>query len=89
MGPGPFAAGDAPTLGDCALTPFIVLLKRTVFPHFDEIPDPTAAGGRLTTWWQAIQEHPQCRKSAEEYDVTLAEFLEWLMKRLAEREQQA
>jgi glutathione S-transferase len=88
MGSGPFAAGDAPTIGDCALTPFIVLLKRTVFPHFDEIPDPTEAGGRLTTWWQAIQDHAGCRKNADAYDVVLEEFLKWLYQRLAERARQ-
>jgi glutathione S-transferase len=85
MGPGPFAAGDAPTLGDCALTPFIVLLKRTIFPFFDEIPDPTAAGGRLSDWWQAIQANPGCRKAADEYDAALEEFLKWLRDRLARR----
>jgi maleylpyruvate isomerase len=88
MGSGPFAAGDAPTIGDCALTPFIVLLKRTVFPHFDEIQDPTEAGGRLTTWWQAIQDHAGCRKNADAYDVVLEEFLKWLYQRLAERARQ-
>ena len=34
MGPGPFAAGDRPSIGDCALTPFIIMLKHTVLPFF-------------------------------------------------------
>jgi glutathione S-transferase len=85
MGPGPFAAGDAPTIGDCALTPFIVLLKRTIFPFFEEVPDPTEAGGRLTTWWLAIQEHAGCREAADEYDKALEEFLKWLWDMLAKR----
>lgn len=85
MGPGPFAVGDVPTIGDCALTPFIVMLKRTVFPHFDEVQDPTEAGGRLTTWWQAIQAHPGCSKAADEYDQALEEFLKWLWDMLAKR----
>jgi glutathione S-transferase len=89
MGPGPFAAGEAPTIGDCALTPFIVLLKRTVFPHFDEISDPTDAGGRLTTWWQAIQGHAGCKRNADAYDAALEEFLTWLHKMLDARERQS
>ena len=76
MGPGPFAAGDAPSIGDCALAPFIILLKQTVFPYFDEIPDPTAGEGRLATWWKAIQDHPECREAVDECDVALKEFLE-------------
>jgi glutathione S-transferase len=87
MGPGPFAVGETPTIADCALTPFIVLLKRTIFPFFDEVQDPTDAGGRLTVWWQAIREHPGCRDAADEYDAALEEFLKWLWARLAERNQ--
>ena len=34
MGPGPFAAGDQPSIGDCAAAPFIILLKQSVFPFF-------------------------------------------------------
>jgi glutathione S-transferase len=85
MAPGPFAAGKTPAIGDCALTPFIILLKRTVFPFFDEVQDPTTAGGRLTAWWQAIQDHPVCRESADGYDKALEEFLKWLWDMLAKR----
>jgi glutathione S-transferase len=85
MAPGSFAAGPGPTIGDCALTPFIVLLKRTIFPFFAEVPDPTTTGGRLTAWWQAIQDHPVCRKSAEDYDQALEKFLLWLRDMMAKR----
>ena len=85
MGPGPFAAGETPTLGDCALTPFIIMLKHTIFPFFEEIPDPTETGGRLQDWWQAVQAHPTCVKSADEYDRALEEFLKWLWDMLAKR----
>lgn len=85
MGPGPFAAGDAPSFGDCALVPFIVMLKRSVFANFPEVVDPTEAGGRITEWWQAVQEHPICKKSADEYDAALEAFLKWLDERLAKR----
>jgi glutathione S-transferase len=85
MGPGPFAAGDAPSLGDCAAAPFLVLLKRTVFPHFEEIPDPTETNDRLRVWWQALQAHEGCRSAIEEYDTALEKFLEFLMERLSQR----
>jgi glutathione S-transferase len=84
MGPGPFAVGDAPTMGDCALVPFIVLLKRTVFANFEEVADPTQHG-RMADWWAAIQSDPGCSKNAREYDVALEEFLKWLMDMLAKR----
>jgi glutathione S-transferase len=82
MGEGGFAAGDQPSIGDCALAPFIILLKQSVFPHFDEIPDPTEGDGRLAEWWQAIQSHPGCSESVAECDAALKEFLEYLMKRI-------
>ena len=85
MGAGPFAVGDAPTIGDCALVPFIVMLKRSVFSNFPEVADPTEAGGRIADWWQAVQDHPVCKKSADEYDVALEAFLKWLYEMLAKR----
>lgn len=88
MGPGPFAAGDSPSMGDCALVPFIIMLKRSVFANFPEVADPTAAGGRIAEWWQAIQDHPVCKQSADEYDVALEVFLKWLHEMLAKRAQQ-
>lgn len=87
MGPGPFAAGDSPSLGDCAAGPFLVLLKRTVFPYFDEIPDPTESNERLRIWWNALQEHAGCRAALDEYDSALEEFLKFLMERLRQRAQ--
>ena len=85
MGHGPFAAGDTPTLGDCALAPFIGLLKRTVFANFEEVADPTVGDRRLATWWQALEAHPVCKKSIDEYDEELETFLKWLYARIAER----
>ncbi len=85
MGPGPFAAGDTPTLGDCALAPFIGMLKHTVFPNFEEVIDPTVGTGRLATWWQAMQDHAACRKNIDAYDAALEVFLKWLYEMLAKR----
>jgi glutathione S-transferase len=85
MGPGPFAAGDAPSLGDCAAAPFLLLLKRTVFPFFDEIPDPTETHPRLITWWQALHNDTACREALDECDQALESFLTSLMERLRQR----
>ncbi len=87
MGPGPFAVADTPTLGDCALAPFIVMLKETIFSNFSEVADPTEGSGRLADWWQAVQEHEVCKKNIDAYDVALKEFLKWLYDMLAKREQ--
>lgn len=88
MGPGPFCAGEQPTLGDCALAPFIGMLKQTIFPFFEEIPDPTIGDGRLAIWWDALLGHPDCKKAIEAYDEELERFLKWLQDFLAKREQQ-
>ena len=82
MSDGPFAAGDTPSLGDCALGPFVVLLKRTVFSVFQEIPDPTDSGGSLDAWWTAMQDNDLCSQSLAAYDDALESFLKWLMKRI-------
>jgi glutathione S-transferase len=74
MGPGPFCAGGVPTLGDCALGTYMQLLKNVVFPAFDSIADPTAAGG-LANWWQAMQAHPVCKPALDEYGRAVDEFM--------------
>lgn len=86
MGPGPFAVGTEPTLGDCALAPFIGMLKRTVFANFDEVSDPTTGDGRLADWWQAALEHPVCRRNIDAYDEALESFLKWLYDMMAKRD---
>jgi len=85
MGPGPFAAGEQPSLGDCAAAPFLILLKRTVFPFFEEIPDPTETDERLGVWWTALQQHAECKAALDEYDAELESFLKFLMERLRQR----
>jgi glutathione S-transferase len=85
MGPGPFAAGDTPSLGDCALAPFMIMLKQGIFSNFEEVPDPTEAGGRLQTWWEALQGHEGCKQNIDAYDSALEEFLKWLYEMLAKR----
>ncbi|MBT8441047.1 MAG: glutathione S-transferase family protein [Gammaproteobacteria bacterium] len=74
MGPGAFCVGEVPTLGDCALGPYIQLLKHMIFPAFEAIPDPTL-DGRLATWWRALQDHDLCKTCLDEYDAGVAAFL--------------
>lgn len=84
MGPGPFAAGDTPSLGDCALGPFIVMLQRSIFNNFPEVEDPTTRG-RLGEWWAAMQKHKACKRNLDAYDAALEQFLKWLDQMLAGR----
>ena len=86
MGPGPFAAGDAPSLGDCALGPFIIMLKQNIFAKFEEVVDPTEGDGRLAEWWQAMNDHDGCRKNIDHYNVELEKFLKWLQELMAKRQ---
>ena len=74
MGPGPFCVASEPTLGDCALGPYIKLLKNVVFSTFD-IADPTDGTGRLASWWQAMESHDICKASLDEYGIVVDAFM--------------
>jgi len=74
-GDGPFCVGAEPTLGDCALAPYVMLLKKTVFPTFAEIDDPTEGDGRIAIWWQAIQGNEICKATVDEYSVAIDKFM--------------
>ena len=74
MGPGPFCVASKPTLGDCALGPYIKLLKNVVFAAFD-IADPTDGDGRLANWWQALEAHDICKASLDEYGAAVDAFM--------------
>ncbi len=80
MGEGPFAAGAEPTLGDCALGPHMAMFKVLVFDTFDGISDPTQAGGRLQTWWDAMQGDEVCRGLLEEYAVAFEKMMAYFRK---------
>ncbi len=77
MGDGPFAVGSEPTLGDCALGPHMAMFKVLVFDNFDEIPDPTTQGGRLQTWWEAMQSHDTCRALLDEYTPAFDQMMKY------------
>jgi len=67
MGDGPFAVGSEPTLGDCSLGTHMCMFKVLAFDTFDEVADPTEQGGRLQTWWEAMQGHDICKPFLDEY----------------------
>jgi glutathione S-transferase len=83
MGPGPFAVGNTPTLGDCSAAPHMMLMKKLVFANFSEIEDPTVGNGRLATWWQAIEGNEVCASTVDEYAIAVDGFLKFLIKKVA------
>ncbi len=80
MGDGPFAVGGEPTLGDCALGPHMAMFKVLVFANFAEIPDPTEQGGRLQTWWDAMQGHDTCRVLLDDYAIAFDKMMAYFRK---------
>lgn len=83
MGDGPFCVGDTPTLGDCSLSPYVMLLKKTVFPAFSEVADPTEGDGRLADWWNAIQSHEICKATVDEYATAVDGFMKGMGARIS------
>ena len=82
MGDGPFCVGTEPTLGDCALAPEMMLMKKVIFPNFAPIVDPTEGTGRLARWWQAIEEHPICGETVGEYAHAVDGFMKAMGQRI-------
>ena len=80
MGDGPFAVGAEPTLGDCALGPHMVMFKILAFANFDEIPDPTEQGGRIQTWWEAMQGNDDCKTLLDEYAIAFEQMMAYFRK---------
>jgi glutathione S-transferase len=82
MGDGPFCVGAEPTLGDCALAPHIMLMKKTVFSNLPQIIDPTEGDSRIAQWWAAIQDNPICRETVEEYATAVDSFMKAMGQRI-------
>jgi len=80
MGDGPFSVGAAPTLGDCALGPHMVMFKILAFDNFAEIPDPTEQGGRIQTWWEAMQANDTCKTLLDDYAVAFDQMMAYFRK---------
>jgi glutathione S-transferase len=82
MGEGPFCVGAEPTLGDCALAPHIMLMKKIVFSNLPQIVDPTEGNSRIARWWTAIQENPVCREAVDEYATAVDGFMKAMGQRI-------
>ena len=80
MGDGPFVVGNEPTLGDCALGPHMGMFKVLVFDNFAEIPDPTTQGGRIQTWWEAMQGNDICKPLLDDYAVAFDKMMAYFRK---------
>jgi glutathione S-transferase len=85
MDDGPFCVGAEPTLGDCALAPSMMLMKKVIFPNFEPVADPTQGEGRLARWWQAIEAHPVCGETVGEYGLAVDGFMQAMGKRIINR----
>jgi len=81
MGDGPFCVGTEPTLGDCALAPVLVFMKKALFPVLTGIDAPTGGAGRMATWWQAMQEHEVCGATLDEYSDAVDELMKEIRAR--------
>ncbi len=55
----------------------MAMFKVLVFDNFDEIPDPTTQGGRLQTWWEAMQSHDTCRALLDEYTPAFDQMMKY------------
>lgn len=82
---GPYLAGDSLTIADCALVPFILMLKANTFSAFEEITDPTLGDGPLANWWSAIQDNPVTAEFIDEYQDAFDKFMVYLREMMSKR----
>jgi hypothetical protein len=53
----------------------MAMFKVLVFDNFDEIADPTQQGGRIQTWWDAMQGNDTCRTLLADYSVAFDKMM--------------
>ncbi len=80
MGAGPFCVGATPTFGDCALGPTIAMTRKIITAGQFDIPDPVA-GGRLATWWKAMEKHAVCAEVLNAYGTAFDGFMKMMAAR--------
>jgi glutathione S-transferase len=80
MGSGPFCVGNAPTLGDCALSTSTRMMKVMLAAGNFGIVDPTDSG-RLATWWKAVESHPDCGPVLNAYGEAFGGFMKMMAAR--------
>jgi glutathione S-transferase len=69
----PWAAGDAFTIADAALTPTIFLMTN-LLPMFGA-KTPLENRPRLTAWWAQVQERPSTKKTIGEQQAAMAAMM--------------
>jgi len=80
MGPGPFCVGAAPTLGDCALAPTTVLVRKIIAGGKFDVADPVSTP-RLKAWWQAVEGNADCNGVLAAHTAALEAFLKTMAGR--------
>jgi glutathione S-transferase len=80
MGPGPFCVGATPTLGDCALGPTTVMVRKILAAGNFALPDP-AAGARVATWLKAMEGHADCAGVLTAYGTAFDGFIKMMAAR--------
>ncbi|MEO8223570.1 MAG: glutathione S-transferase family protein [Gammaproteobacteria bacterium] len=80
MGSGPFCVGASPTLGDCALSTSVKMMKVILAAGNFGIADPTESG-RLATWWKAVQADPSCGPVLTDYGNAFEGFMKMMAAR--------
>jgi glutathione S-transferase len=81
MGAGPFVVGGEPTLGDCALYPYTILIKKLVFGNFPTVEDPTTGNGRFAKWWNACNGNSTFSAIGGEYGAAVDGFMKAMAAR--------
>ena len=75
-----FCVGATPTLGDCALGPATMMLKKILAAGQFDIEDPVGRG-RLATWWKAMESHPECSAVLKDYSTAFDGFMKMMAAR--------
>jgi glutathione S-transferase len=81
MGPGPYAVGTEPTLGDCALYPYTILISKLVFANFPTVENPMTGNGRLAKWWNAVNGNSMFSPIGGEYGAAVDGFMKAMASR--------
>lgn len=70
---GPWAAGEF-SVADCALVPFVVLMRKTIVPGFG-VTDPASGLSAMGTWWRHVEGHELTSGFVAEYGAAVDAFL--------------
>jgi glutathione S-transferase len=80
MGSGPFCVGGAPTLGDCALAPTTVMIRKILAAGNFGVADPLSTP-RLQAWWKAMEGNAECNAILAAHGAALDGFMKAMAAR--------